>query len=752
MLKQKKKGFSMVELMLLLLFVSLITAALTPVVTRKHYKMPRPTSHGAYLCYDRGGGQLHEVRFSGKALTTTVFDRDVAQCNFEPPQKVSYFHVSAIGGGGGGGDSGYTGGAFTTLGPYTEQLSPIGITEYMVSERQRDITTNDFNTYGGKLYGFVVGAGSGKGGDQLYASQHHSTPCTINHTETYTYTYTTVHESTSCISTSTHTATSWHSSDSSSGSDSWQSGSDSDSDSTPPSSSHTPGSTPSQPDAPEPGSHEVSSGDHGSWGLYHDNGSFTSTDNQSNVHAGGLDGGIPGFMPPTNNFGGESYNIKDKKLRLDLPKFRFFNPNGEFALQNLRSKYAFLFSTEKLLAYSYTYTYTTCDDWSTDRWTTTHSSVNVNTICDEHKEYFTYSTAAYVGGPGAGGAVCRSNIKQGGVGLNYNAVSIPATGSDGASCYPTGYHLSPEYAPEGGSVSTPAFQCTGNCAEDGHTAGSTYSTITFAGETVNAQNSPKGGTAATCAGDGVAGIAGTQCSPAKVTEGCSPGRYGYCLKRWNSSTWEANTTYEFKFTYSQNYLQYGLPGEQGEYKTMVIRSFKEDNIPITIGRGGAKGAPGGDGSDGQPTVFGNIISAEGGEGGEGGKLTAPEWLEGYRTGAEAWPAGAVNADYVYGKRIVREEGGVEPEKPKPNNLSSNILNFLAPQDSDKIANIMETYRIGYGGKGGGSRHNCWFGEYRKWLDGGELEHSYQTPPPGCSGNYDTIDADDGKSGAIIIRW
>ncbi len=747
--KRTRQGFSMVELMLLLLFVSLITAALTPVITRKHYKMPRPANHGAYLCYDRGNGQLHEVRFSGKALTTTVFDRDVTQCKFEPPQKVSYFHVSAIGGGGGGGDSGYTGGAFTTLGPYTEQLSPLNITEYMVSERQRDITAKDFEDFGGKLYGFVVGAGSGKGGDQLYAVRHDSYPCTINHTETHTYTYTTVHTSTTCTSSSTHTATSWHSSDSSSGSDSWQSGSDSDSDSTPPSGSHTPDPTPSQPDAPDPGHHEVSSGNQGSWGIYHDNGSFTTTGGQSNVHQGGLGGGIPGFNPGGNTFGGESYNIKDKKLRLDLPKFRFFNPNGEFALHNLRSKYAFLFSTDNLLASSYstTYTYTTCDTWDTDEWTTTHSDVNVETICDEHRNYYSYGTAAYVGGAGAGGAVCRSTIRNGGVGLNYNVVSIPATGSDGASCYP-GYNLSSEYdSPHYG-----ATECTGNCAQDGNTAGQTYSTITFAGETVNAENSPKGGTAATCAGDGFAGTPGTSCSPAKVTEGCSPGRYGYCLKRWNSSTWEANTTYEFKFTYSQNYLQYGLPGEQGEYKTMVIRSFKEDNIPITIGRGGAKGAPGKDGSDGETTIFGNIISAKGGEGGEGGQLTAPEWLEGYRTGAESWPAGAVNADYQFGKRLVREEGGVEPEKPKPNNLSSNILNFLAPQDSEKIANIMETYRIGYGGKGGGSRHNCWFGEYRKWLDGGELEHSYPTPPAACSGNYETIDADDGKSGAIIIRW
>lgn len=745
--KRMRKGFSMVELLLLLLFVSLITAALTPVVTKKHYKIPKPTSHGAYLCYDRGGGQLHEVRFSGKALSTTVFDRDVAQCRFEPPEKVSYFHVSAIGGGGGGGDSGYTGGVYTTLGPYTEQLSPIGITDYMVSTRQRDITAGDFENFGGKLYGFVVGAGSGRGGDQLYAYRNDSTPCVQYHTETYTTT--TVHTSSSCTSWTTVEVEEERSDDSSGDSDSWESGHSSSSSSSTDDSSHEvpDGTNPDKPDDPK--DHTVSSGDSGHWGIAHDNGSVTTTESQSPVHDAGLNGGLPVFVPPTNNFGGESYNIKDKKLDLDLPKFRFYNPNDEFALDNLKSKYAFLFSAKNdLLAY----TYQRCDHYATDSWTTTDTSTS--TVCDWHRNYYSYGTAIYSGAPGAAGAVCRSNYKQGGVGIAINVVSVPASGTDGKSCYPT-YDLSSEYdSPHYSSSRT----CFDSCATDGQTAGTPNSTITFGSsaqgvDTVNAENARTGGAAATCDGDGSpAGVNGTSCSPAKVEENCSPGRYGYCLRRWNSSDWESNTTYEFKFTYSQNYLQYGLPGEQGQYKTMVIRSFKDDNIPITIGRGGVKGSDGSDGGTGQATIFGNIITAEGGKGGEGGKLTAPEWLEGYRTGAESLPPGTINADYVEGRRMVRQEGGVLPDAPKPNNLSSNIINFLAPQDSEKITNIMNTYRIGYGGKGGGSKHNCWFGEYRKWLDGGELEHSYQLPPEACRNMYERIDADNGKSGAVIIRW
>lgn len=727
--KRMRKAFSMVELMLLLLFVSLITAALTPVVTKKHFKMPRPANHGAYMCY-YDGNQLHEIRLSGKALSKVVFDRNVSQCKFDPPEKVSYFHVSAIGGGGGGGDSGYTGGTYTSLGPFTEQLDPIGITEYMVSTAQRDITRKDFQDFGGQIYGFVIGAGSGKGGDQLYAKRSDSYPCTINHRETYTTT--TTYRRTSCTSWTTYTSTYYHSSDSSSGTST--SGSSHDSDRGSSSSSHTPGSTPSNPTTSDKGSHSVNHNDNSGYYNVKPNGSATSTGKQ-NPGQSGLNGGINVFLPKPGHSGSDSYILKDKKLRLDLPKFRFYNPNNEVAM--LHPNNAFLFSINNdLLAYSYTYTYSRCTNYTTNYYT--RSVVNYYTVCDKHQNYYSYSTATHTGGAGAGGAVCRSNIKHGGIGLVHEVVSMPAKGRDGNDCYPT-YNLSPEYDSPHYSNSKTCFTCSGRPENGEAIAGN--STIKFGSseqgiDTVNAQNSPRGGTAATCNSNGVAGTAGTQCSPAKVTEGCSPGRYGYCLKRWNSSTWEANTTYTFKFTYSQNYLQYGLPGLQGQYKTMVIRSFKDKDTAIIIGKGGAKGVDGGKGGDGQETIFGEIIRAKGGEGGEGGQTTAPEWLEGYREGATA----------------TREEGGVKPEKPQPDNASSNIMNFLAPQDSEKIAQIMETKRIGYGGQGGGSRHNCWLGEYRKWLDGGELEHSYEMPPASCTSDYETIPAEEGHAGAIIIRW
>lgn len=764
-IKKNKKAFSMVELMLLLLFVSLITAALTPVVTRKHYKIPKPSNHGAYLCYyNLTTNSLHEARFSGKSLQTVVFDRDVASCTFEPPQKVSYFHVSAIGGGGGGGDSGYSGGAYTTLGPYTEQLSPLGITSAMISENQRDITTNDLTNFGGKLYGYVNGAASGDGGDQQYISEHHSEPCTEWHSETYTKTFTDTttsctshHYITECPEGSTCTSDKSYDSDSNSSTSSTSKGNyDSQSCST----THSGGAIKTcirQKKVCSPVE---------STSCVSHNGAYIG--GKSGIGSAAQNRCIPvktskevctyecdEWQTNTGNQSGSSscYNTPDSKLKMKLPNFKYYDPDKSIAF--LPQKYAFLFSVDKQKLASWY----VCDSYSTDVTTSTRSYQSK--VCDTHRDYYYYSTTSYSGGSGQPGAVCRSAYTNGGLNLSLSEGTIQVDGYNGASCY--------NATPPSSQYDTPATytECTPCPATDGQGFGSgSYSTITFNGSTVGAQDAPKGGTGATCSGNGTNGTAGTSCTGGStVTEGCSPGRYGYCLLRHHRTSWEANASYEFKFTFSQNYLQYGEAGEQGQYRTMIIRSFKSSSNPITIGAGGVAGTNGGKGGTGSPTVFGNIITAKGGAGGDGGFMTPPEILTGYRTGATSWPAGDINQGFVSGSRVVRQEGGKAPETPKPNNLSANILNFLVPQDSEKITEIMEDNRIGYGGTGGGSRHNCWFGEYRKWLDEvgtcnstsypntcGELEHSYKLPPESCTSNYERIDAEQGKYGGLIIRW
>lgn len=755
----------MVELLLLLLFVSLITAALTPVVTRKHFKIPKPTNHGAYACYYRlifdgsgkiTGKKLHESRFSGKALNTVIFDRDVERCTFEPPQKVSYFHVSAIGGGGGGGDSGYNGGAYNTLGPYTEQLSPLGITKEMLNAR--DITEEDLRRWGGKLYGYVHGATSGSGGDQNYVTRNDGYPCTQSHpvttTETYTYTRT------SCKK------------------DQWVEDCDKAGGCGTSNSNGTGSTSPPEPGPPvdtscrtvcDPGPTErrcikprTSCSSSTQTGCLV-NGSFIAGGSSAG-ECGHNGGGIPWSQegPEVCVDAGcdewqdfetqkcrevcdtTSYNIQDKKLK--IPNLKYHNPNTQFAM--LHPKYTFLFSNkinENLLAGGWH-----CLEWN-DPVVTTSTTTHHTDVCDRHQNYYTYGKDTYTGGAGAAGAICRTPYKDGQLGLTLTGDNIPAGGANGKSCMNAQSHSSEyDYAtiPNGYCIACPATN--GKTVPGG-------STITFGGSTVTAQNAISAGTAATCNSNGTAGTNGSTCSGGStVSEGCSPDRYGYCLQRHSRSTWESGATYEFKFTFSQNYLQYGEAGTQGQYRTMIIRSFKQDNIPITLGIGGQKGENGGTGGVGTETVFGDIMRAKGGTGGQGGFLTPPEVLTGYIAGAEGWPAGTINAAFTPGRRIVRQEGGKDPEKPKPDNLSSNILNFLVPQDNERITSIIDDNLVGYGGKGGGSQHDCWFGEYKKWIDqysgAGELEHSYAAPPTSCTNNFKRIEALPGRDGALIIRW
>ena len=46
MRKNLKKGFSLVEMMLLLLIVSLVTAGSMSVITKKHARIPKKIVHG----------------------------------------------------------------------------------------------------------------------------------------------------------------------------------------------------------------------------------------------------------------------------------------------------------------------------------------------------------------------------------------------------------------------------------------------------------------------------------------------------------------------------------------------------------------------------------------------------------------------------------------------------------------------------------------------------------------------------------
>ena len=186
----------MVELLMLLLISSLIIAALTPIVTRKHLKNPITAKHGTYMCYyktnntpgaNQGKVMLYEKQLSGAINPSTVKEGQVSQCVFNPPKKASYFQITAIGGGGGGSDAGYTGGA-----PRTETIeqtpSPFNLTvENLDALGMRDLNTegrtieqcyanpgscfSEFLANAGSVYAYARGFRSGHGGSIGYMDQ-----------------------------------------------------------------------------------------------------------------------------------------------------------------------------------------------------------------------------------------------------------------------------------------------------------------------------------------------------------------------------------------------------------------------------------------------------------------------------------------------------------------------------------------------------------------------------------------------------
>lgn len=113
-LKNKnKKAFTLVEIMLLMVVLSLIMASSVAVITRKHKMKPRRAVHGLYICYydmhrDASGVMQkdgkHEVLISGKS---TVKDAPVSKCMFSIPRTASYINVRMVGGGGAGGNAYY---------------------------------------------------------------------------------------------------------------------------------------------------------------------------------------------------------------------------------------------------------------------------------------------------------------------------------------------------------------------------------------------------------------------------------------------------------------------------------------------------------------------------------------------------------------------------------------------------------------------------------------------------------------------
>lgn len=278
-------------------------------------------------------------------------------------------------------------------------------------------------------------------------------------------------------------------------------------------------------------------------------------------------------------------------------------------------------------------------------------------------------------------------------------------------------------------------------------------------------------------------------------------RAGYCLAHWyngeNYTKAELNGSYKYHDSYETNTLKRGLPGQSGEYKTIILRSMKDIDTTITVGRGGTGATikSGDDGAHGDSTSFGTLLLAKGGDGGAGNQLiNEKSRLPKYdrnATGADfdmvrrcfndqlqegdnqatcnQWKADPSSLPYY---KNTAGDSGEPPVRKSAGGIFNFILAALGLNNNETVMDIMEF--SGRGGQGGGVQHFCWAGKHIVTFDKRELcqssvYHADKLPtntsdsycgnipeehkiPTGCRAAYDHVQAGDGYDGALIITW
>lgn len=153
-----KKGFTLAEMLVVLLIVSLVAIASVP-LAHKRFKVHKPkTVHGKYECYYDGDTLKESQWENGVKVRDNV---TVATCNFTPNPKATYFIVQAIGGGGGGA---YSGGDTMVRSESTYSDTIDFPTDGNISvPATPDWLTTEFNNAGFQLAATTYGGGGGGG-------------------------------------------------------------------------------------------------------------------------------------------------------------------------------------------------------------------------------------------------------------------------------------------------------------------------------------------------------------------------------------------------------------------------------------------------------------------------------------------------------------------------------------------------------------------------------------------------------------
>ena len=100
-----KIGFTLVELMVFFLFISILIAASTPLITKRLKNVPTRTYHGKFLCYRDDAGVLHGDYYNaaGKKVKETISENGQT-VTFDAPKHAIVYKIEMIGAGAGGYD------------------------------------------------------------------------------------------------------------------------------------------------------------------------------------------------------------------------------------------------------------------------------------------------------------------------------------------------------------------------------------------------------------------------------------------------------------------------------------------------------------------------------------------------------------------------------------------------------------------------------------------------------------------------
>lgn len=109
-----KNGFSLAEMMIVILILSIFLAAAAPIMTRKFIKSKTTSAngvggsltHGSYECYRDQNGNLYQIQTSSENNFTGT-PSAVASCTFTADPTGKNADVIVVGGGGGGGKFDY---------------------------------------------------------------------------------------------------------------------------------------------------------------------------------------------------------------------------------------------------------------------------------------------------------------------------------------------------------------------------------------------------------------------------------------------------------------------------------------------------------------------------------------------------------------------------------------------------------------------------------------------------------------------